>query len=109
MLSSNLPKLAAASILLALTAATSCGTQGGLATTPPSAPSTSSSPVAASPSPSPSHTGSTLYFFAPEAGSGVGGTVQLAAAADGVTLTATVSGLASGHSYIVDADPLPVS
>lgn len=107
MLPSNLPKMAQASILFALTAVTSCGSQGGVATTSPSAPSTSSSNAAASPSPSPSHAGSALYFFAPEAGSGVGGTVQLAAAADGVALTATVSGLAAGHSYIVDADPLP--
>jgi hypothetical protein len=48
-----------------------------------------------------------LYTFAPEPGSKVGGTVQVKAASSGVTLTAAVSGLAPGHAYIVDADPLP--
>lgn len=49
----------------------------------------------------------TLYVFAPEPGSTVGGTVQVAASPSGATLTATVHGLKPGGNYIVDADPLP--
>ncbi len=58
-------------------------------------------------SPAPSSPAATLYTLASEPGSSISGTVQVAKASDGVTLTATVSGLVAGHSYIVDADPLP--
>jgi hypothetical protein len=61
-------------------------------------------PPSATASPS---AGATLYFFAPEPGSKVGGTVQVQAGPDSITLTAKVDGLSPGGSYIVDADPLP--
>jgi hypothetical protein len=46
-------------------------------------------------------------MFAPEPGSTVSGTVQVATSSNGATLTATVAGLKPGGSYLVDADPLP--
>ena len=72
-------------------------------------PSPQSSP---SPSPSPSATSnptvsSKVFVLAPNAGSGVGGTVKVESAANGATLTMQVTGLGAGQSYLADADPLP--
>ncbi len=72
------------------------------AATPPASSSVVASATAAS-SPTPS----TLYIFAPEPGSTVGGSVKVDATAAGAMLTATVSGLKPGHAYLADADPLP--
>lgn len=82
-----------------------CGCGGTTATS--AAPSTAPTAQSQAASPAPSSPAATLYMLASEPGSTISGTVQVAKASDGVTLTATVSGLVAGRSYIVDADPLP--
>jgi hypothetical protein len=94
--------------LLVASLSSACGTTPASST----AGSSSSSPTAGAGSPSstaPASEGpaATLYTFAPEPGSAVSGTVQVATSPAGATLTATVHGLEPGSTYIVDADPLP--
>jgi hypothetical protein len=66
-----------------------------------------SSPAPASAAPATASPATKLYVLAPEPGSTVGGTIQMDSGLDGVTLTATITGLDPAGSYIVDADPLP--
>ncbi|HEV2033207.1 MAG TPA: hypothetical protein VGU71_03250 [Candidatus Dormibacteraeota bacterium] len=75
--------------------------------TTPASTTSQSSPATATASPAPASPATKLYVLAPEAGSSVGGTIQMDVGAGGVTLTATLTGLNPGGSYIVDADPLP--
>jgi hypothetical protein len=91
-------------ILLTLSIATSmlvaCATA-------PDSTSSHSSPTAATTAPTPTPAAANKVFtLAPQPGSQVGGTIQVARAAEGVTLTATVTGLDPSRIYIVDADPL---
>ena len=66
------------------------------------APSPSASP---SPSPSPS-LALTNFTVAPVEGSGVTGSGTVDRSREPVALTATVSGLTPGRTYLIDADPL---
>lgn len=83
-------------VVVTLVALTGCG---AASTAKPAAGKPTATPVSASPH--------TLYVLAPETGSSVGGTVQVVQGSAGATLTASVTGLVPGHTYIADADPLP--
>jgi hypothetical protein len=65
------------------------------------------SSISSTAAPASSNAAPTLFTLAPEPGTTVRGTVQVAIDSGSVTLTAKVNGLDPGHSYIVDADPLP--
>jgi hypothetical protein len=96
-------------LLLATSLLVACGTAPVSSASTPSPTVTQPSSPTPGPTlePTPSIPGTTLYTFAPEPGSAVMGTVQVATAGGRVTLTARLSGLRPGRSYIVDADPLP--
>ena len=75
--------------------------------TAPDSTSSHSSPTAATAAPSPSPTPATKqYTLVPQPESQVAGTIRVARSAEGITLTATVTGLDPNRIYIVDADPL---
>jgi hypothetical protein len=96
-------------VLLATSLLAACGTQP---TSSVSSPSPTSTPMVTpesspTPQPTPSSPGVTLYTLASQPGSTVTGTIQVTPGSGHVTLTARVTGLRPGRSYIVDADPLP--
>jgi hypothetical protein len=97
--------MSARTILLTLSLASSLLV--ACATTPDSTTS-HSSPAATTTAPSPTPTpASKQYTLVPQPGSKVAGTIQIARSTEGVTLTATITGLDPSRIYIVDADPLP--